>query len=80
MTCQSLLIDHIDRDRWHLTSDVLFTLIDIAVVILMSVGSDISAVLSACHTLLVGVVAAKRSFGTVGGIDSADPVRFWFVR
>lgn len=66
------------------TNDALFTSIGITVVILIVFGYGKSAVLgnpvrdsvvSACYTLLVGVVAAGTSYGIVRGIDSADPVR-----
>ncbi|KAG9663776.1 DUF125-domain-containing protein, partial [Aureobasidium melanogenum] len=66
------------------TNDALFTSIGITVVILIVFGYGKSAIvgnpkkdslLSACYTLIVGVVAAGTSYGIVRGLDSANPVR-----
>lgn len=66
------------------TNYALVTSIGITVVILIIFGYGKSTVVgnpmrdsivSACYTLLVGIVAAGTSYGIVRGIDSADPVR-----
>jgi VIT1/CCC1 family predicted Fe2+/Mn2+ transporter len=66
------------------TVDALFTSIGVTVVILIIFGYGKSAIvgnsrkdsiISACYTLLVGVVAAGTSYGIVRGLDAANPIR-----